>query len=488
MFLTSPHSNKFDRRFWIFLSVVTILRLIVALFLGPAPQETYYWNYAQHPALSYFDHPPITAYLIRLFAGLFGNNAFALHFTAIFISVVLSIVMYRFIAGLFDKRVAFWSVLASSTAFIFALGSIIITPDGPLLLFWILFMMAFYHAIIYNKLKWWLISGIFLGAALSSKYTATFAALSAIIYLVTSHDKRRYLLTFGPYIMALAAIVVFTPVIVWNIQNDWASFSFQSSRRATEAVGFRFDYLGAFIGTQFAMLGLFLMPIFIRGLTRAIIFYKNDTVKFLLSFSLPIILFFGACSPFVYIKMNWIVPAYMSGIALAVYFLFEAKNKLWITYAKFALAFSIALTAAAHIMIFIPSIGLGKADTINGWSDLAIKIQAVRKKMQSSPEPLICGYEYKTASELKFHLPDRPETVSNNVVGENGLAYDYWSDPDTLIGRDCIFVYDSRNRYSGKLGKYFQRVERDQIFTVTRGNKKITDYYVFRCYNYRGVK
>ncbi len=483
-----PLSNNYDRRFWIFIITVTLLRLVVALFLGAAPQETYYWNYSQHPALSYFDHPPITAYMIRLFTGFLGNNAFALHFTAIFISVILSMVMYRFVAGLFDKRVAFWSVLASSTAFIFALGSIIITPDGPLLLFWLLFMMAFYQAATNNELKWWLISGIFLGAALSSKYTAAFAALGAITYLAISPDRRKYLRTTGPYIMALTALIVFMPVIVWNIQNDWASFRFQSSRRAAEAVRFRFDYLGAFIGTQLAMLGLFLMPIFIWGLVKAIKLFSNDIAKFLLSFSLPLILFFGACSPFVYVKMNWIAPAYISGIALAVCFLFETKNKLWIAYAKFALVFSITLSIVAHVLIFIPAVGLGKADTINGWPELAAKIRAVQATMDSQSIPFICGYEYKTASQLKFHLPGHPETVSNNIVGENGLAYDFWCNPDTLIGRDCIFIYDSRNRYSGKLGKYFQRVERDQIFTVTRGNKKITDYYIYRCYNYRGVK
>lgn len=488
MSLTLPPSNNYDRRFWIFITAITVFRLIVAFFLGAAPQEAYYWNYSQHPALSYFDHPPITAYMIRLFTGLFGNNAFALHFTAIFISVILSIVMYRFVSTLFDKRVAFWSVIASSTAFIFALGSIIVTPDGPMLLFWLLFMMAFYQAANSDSLKWWLISGIFLGAAFSSKYTACFAGLGALIYLAISPERHKYLLTTGPYLMALTALIVFMPVIVWNIQNDGASFRFQSSHRAAEAVRLRFDYLGAFIGTQFAMLGLFLMPVFIWGVAHAIRLIKNPIFQFFLCFTVPLIVFFAAISPLVYVKMNWIAPAYLSGIALAVYFTFASQNRFWFAYAKFALIFSIVLTAAAHILVFIPLVGFGKADTIHGWSELAAQVRGVQETMNSQPGLFICGYEYKTASELKFCLPGQPEIVSNNIVGENGLAYDYWCDPDTLIGRDCIFVYDLRNPFKGQFGRYFQRVERDRIFTVTRGNKKITEYYIYRCYNYRGVK
>ncbi|NLI14692.1 MAG: glycosyltransferase family 39 protein [candidate division Zixibacteria bacterium] len=488
MFSTLLRSNDYDRRFWIFITAATCLRLIVAFFLEPAPQETYYWNYTQHPALSYFDHPPIAAYLIRFFTELFGDNQFALHFTAVFISIILSITMYRFLADLFGKRVAFWSVLATSTAFIFALGSIIITPDGPLLLFWMLFMMSFYRAVKENTLKWWLIGGLFLGLALSSKYTAVFAGFGAMIYLAIGPERRKYLSSSGPYLMIAAAMLVFLPVIVWNVQNDFASFQFQTGRRAAEAVRFRFDYLGAFIGIQFAMLGLFLMPAFIWGVVKAIKLIKNPVFQFFLCFIIPLIIFFGALAPWVYIKMNWIAPAYLSGAVLAVYFVFDSKSKRWLNYSKYALIFSIFLTISAHILIFIPAIGLGKADTIHGWSELAVRVQDVRNKMNSFEEPFICGYEYKTASELKFHLPNHPEIVSNNIVGENGLAYDYWCEPDTLIGRDCIFVYDSRYRFNGRLGKYFQRVERDGILTINRGNKKITDYYIYRCYNYRGAK
>jgi 4-amino-4-deoxy-L-arabinose transferase-like glycosyltransferase len=461
----------------------------MAFILGPAPQEAYYWNYAQHPALSYFDHPPMTAYLISFFTIVFGDNSFGIHFTAIFISIALSIVLYYFIAALFDKRTAFWTVLASSTAFIFALGSIIITPDGPLLLFWLLFMMAFYRAASQNDLKWWFISGIFLGAAMTSKYTAAFTGLGAAIYILASPQRRRHLVSIGPYLMVAAAFVVFLPVIVWNYQNDWTSFCFQSSRRAAEAVRFRFDYLGAFIGTQIAMLGVFLMPVFIWGLTKSVRrIFDDDRLRFLLCFSIPMIAFFSVLSPFVYIKMNWLAPAYLAGAALAVYFFLDCESRIWLIFGKIALAFSLVLTLLVHVLIISPYIGIGKADTINGWPELADKAQSIQQEMSATNQPFICGYEYKTASELKFYLPGHPEIVSNAIVGENGLAYDFWSNPDTLVGRDCIFVYDSRNRYRGKLEDYFQKVDEPQIVTTSRGSRKITDYYIYRCYNYRGVK
>ena len=40
------------------------LRFFSAIVVDLSPQEAYYWNYARHPALSYFDHPPMVARVI----------------------------------------------------------------------------------------------------------------------------------------------------------------------------------------------------------------------------------------------------------------------------------------------------------------------------------------------------------------------------------------------------------------------------------------
>ena len=38
-------------------------------------QEAYYWTYAQHPDLAYFDHPPIVAWLIWIGTHVFGDGS-----------------------------------------------------------------------------------------------------------------------------------------------------------------------------------------------------------------------------------------------------------------------------------------------------------------------------------------------------------------------------------------------------------------------------
>ena len=56
--------------------VSVLLRLCYAASVELLPEETYYWNYSQHLALGYLDHPPMVAWLIRAGTTLFGDHAF----------------------------------------------------------------------------------------------------------------------------------------------------------------------------------------------------------------------------------------------------------------------------------------------------------------------------------------------------------------------------------------------------------------------------
>src|SRR5512137_818868 len=130
-----------NKKFWLFLTVITAARLVYAALLPLAPQEAYYWNYSRHLALSYFDHPPMAAYFIRL-TTLLGTSAFCVHLAAIILSVIMTIAIYRLATLLFDDWVGLWSAVVINLVFIYALGALIITPDNPMLLFWVLSMIA----------------------------------------------------------------------------------------------------------------------------------------------------------------------------------------------------------------------------------------------------------------------------------------------------------------------------------------------------------
>jgi len=84
--------------------------------------------------------------------------------------------------------------------------------------------------------EWWAATGLCAGLALFSKYPAVLTIGGAFLYLLTCRGHRHWLMRPEPYVAATLALVVFSPVLIWNATHRWASFAFQGDR----AAGLRF--------------------------------------------------------------------------------------------------------------------------------------------------------------------------------------------------------------------------------------------------------
>jgi 4-amino-4-deoxy-L-arabinose transferase-like glycosyltransferase len=481
---------SFNKRFYSFLGTITLVRLIYAIILPLAPQEAYYWNYSRHPALSYFDHPPMASYVIRL-TTLLGTSAFSIHLAAILISIVMTIAIYRLASLLFDEWVGFWSAVVINLVFIYALGALIITPDNPMLLFWVLSMIACIKIDRGERPVWWLLLGIFIGAGFVSKYPIVFAGFGALLFFLSSRERRRWFTTPWPYISLLAAFVVALPVIYWNYTHNWASFVFQTSRRAGEMSQFRFDYFFGYIGTILGIYGFIPIPLLVAGMwssLKNVIKTKAANQTLLVVFSLPLVLFLLPVATRSWVKMNWTAPAFIGWfIAAVAYYRANAPGQRWIrVWGKVGMAFLLVSIVVIHILAPLPGLYLGKGDYYAGWKDLAGGIESIRAEM---PMPcFIAGSEYKISSELAFYLKGHPETVGANVIGQPALQYDYWANPDTLLGYNGIYISDCSNcpGFTDELKQYFKHVSEPLVFPIKKGGKKVRDYYIYLCYNYTG--
>jgi len=524
--------------FYLILST-TIFRLIYVNIPNLAPQEAYYWNYSRHLALSYFDHPPILAWSIYLFTHIGTQSAFFVRIECVLISAGLTYLTYIIGKSLFDAKVGFYSALLLNCILIFSLGAIIATPDTPMIFFWVLSFYFFTKLIITQKGKWWYLLGISTGLGLLSKYTAVFIVVSVFCYLVLSKQNRRWLLTKEPYLALILAFVVFLPVIIWNAQNHWVSFLFQSSRRAGELGSFSsrhfFGYFGAQIGVVSPLIYFSLIYTMIKSgiwglggenllllpphpsplpkgereqdaesslhpIPRGYEPYGtyqgergllNGKERFLLCFcwSFPIIFLFTLVATIYWVKMNWVSAGYFSAsiASVALFFHFQEKGRKWVkAWGKIALIVSLIFVAIAHILPLVKFIPVSSSiDTITGWKELAQRVEEERGKMREGT--FVVGYGYKVPSEIAFYAS--LETYSNNMVGENGLQFDFWSKPGEFLGRDAIFVYDQRERYKDpeRLKNFFASVEVQESLKIYRGGRVLTTFHIFRCFDYQGI-
>jgi len=233
-------------------AATTLLHLVYAGFVGLTPQEAYYWSWSRRLALSYYDHPPLAAWTIRLTTSLLGDTARGIRAAAALHGALFA--AFLFLAGrrLFGERAALLALGFALLAPITGLGQVIITPDVPLLSGWVAALYFTARALDEEDGRWLLAAGVAAGFAALGKYTAFILLPQILLALLLDPRGRRMLASPWPWLGAALAAAVFSPVLLWNADRGWVSLLFQSSGR-TSTFGFKPVLVGRFVGLQAAM-------------------------------------------------------------------------------------------------------------------------------------------------------------------------------------------------------------------------------------------
>jgi 4-amino-4-deoxy-L-arabinose transferase-like glycosyltransferase len=470
----SPEAAAF-----LLVALSTLLHLAYAGTIPLAPQEAYYWQYARHPALSYFDHPPAAAWTIRAFTRLLGESERTVRLAALAWSSVFC--LFLFLAGrrLFGPRVALWVTATMLVTPFFSLGQTIITPDGPLVAAWIAAFYFTVRAIQEERGAWLLAAGVATGVAGLSKYTGFLLAPQILLALLLDPRGRRLLATAWPWVGLLLAAAVFSPVVAWNAGHGWASFGFQFARRGHE-MSLEPVLVGRFLGLQALVVSPLLFLALLAAMGASVRRARDPALRLCAIFSVPMMAMWLVVSPFHWVKMNWAVPAYPTAL-LALIALYAERPRRW----RSAMIATVSVAALGSLyltlMPLVPSLPFpARDDTTAGWRDLAARVEAERG---TGPDALpVVGCFYRTASTLAWNLPGRPQTFSSNAFGQPGLQYDFWTDPTTLVGREVLVVEDDRDA-----GWCDARAERCSPLVplspleVFRAGKRVTTFRLWRC-------
>ena len=471
-----------------------LFRLILLPFMGLMPQDAYYYLYGQNLSLSYFDHPGMIGYLLRIFTEIFGQSIFTIKFTDFIITTLTILSFYKLASYFLSKqKLARAIVLLASTIFVSIL-SFNSTPDVPLLLFWTLSLICLYKAIFEEKKWFWILGGITMGLAFNSKYTALLLQIGLIAFLVFSNKYRKLFLSPWFWISLLLSVAVTFPVWYWNCQNEFASFAFQSSERTSSISEFKIspkNFFGA-IGHQMFLLLPVLFLIFItftyKYVKRALIKFKIPQAKtlFLLAFFIPTFVGFFSLTPIYWVKLNWMMPSYITGIILAGMFI---NKKLLKTQIIFSIVFHI-LVSAQILFYLVP---IKSDDTWVGWKELASEIETLPEKKINTF--VFSNDNYKTSACLNFFMDEK--VYAQNIIGLPALHFDYLGDNLALLNtKNAIFI-DSDKRFKNDklkgtqnpiLNKYFDKVIELAPIIIKINNKESRKFWVFFCTNYQYKK
>src|SRR4051812_31030737 len=211
------------------------LRLVAAAYTPLTFDEAYYWTWSKHLAGGYYDHPPMVAVLIRLGTLIAGDTELGVRLVSILLALPMSFAVYRCTELLFGgRRVAATAAILLNVTLMAAVGTMIVTPDAPLLVASSLVLFFLAKLLATGRGAWWLAVGAAVGLALLSKYTALFFGPAILVWLIAVPKLRRWLISPWPYLGGALAFAMFSPVILWNADHRWVSFLKQFGRARIE--------------------------------------------------------------------------------------------------------------------------------------------------------------------------------------------------------------------------------------------------------------
>ncbi|HQR30813.1 MAG TPA: glycosyltransferase family 39 protein, partial [Anaeromyxobacteraceae bacterium] len=348
----------------------SLLHLAYAGLVPLTPQEAYYWQYARHPALSYFDHPPAAAWTIRAFTLLLGETERVVRLAAVSWSAVFCLFFYLSGRRLLEGRGALAALAVMLVTPFFSLGQTIITPDGPLVAGWIAAFYFTVRALQDDRPAWLLAAGLATGVASLGKYTGFLLLPQILAALLLDRRGRRMLATPWPWAGAALALLVFSPVVIWNATHGWASFGFQFGKRGQE-MHLEPVLVGRFLGLQALVVSPLLFLVLLASMAVAAARWREERMRLLALFSVPMMALWVVVSPFHWVKMNWAVPVYPTALLAAVA-IYQARPDRWRGLAVATVSLAAFSALYLTLMPLVPWLPFpARADTMAGWKALA---------------------------------------------------------------------------------------------------------------------
>ncbi|MDQ3950811.1 MAG: glycosyltransferase family 39 protein, partial [Gemmatimonadota bacterium] len=282
------------------------------------------------------------------------------------------------------------------------------------------------------SLAWWVVAGAAAGAAMASKYTGILVPVGVFGALVARPGLRPRLAEPGPYIACAVAALVVVPVLAWNAGHDWMSLGFQlrhglAGRARGTLIGRELEMIGG----QAGLVSPILFALLVAAVWRAFRRPASDEQFLLAVVASVCFAFFMVSALRKPVEANWPALAYVPAIPLLASAAFGDRGWRWFR-AGWILAAALTLIIYAHAIGSILPIPARKDPIARsaGWDGLARATEAVRDSVAPSSGrqggAVHVGAErYQDASELAFHMRDRPRTFSLNLAGRQN-QYDLW--------------------------------------------------------------
>ncbi len=467
---------------------VTALRVLILNLtdLNLGPDEAQYWFWSTELAAGYYSKPPMIAWIIAGSTAICGDGEACVRTASPLLYGLAALFVFGAARLLYGVRAAFWSALFFILLPGISLSAALITTDVPLLCFWAMATYGLAYMLQKAPAEARLaaaLTGVARRRAQRSKDAGAELLLGRRGASVFDRRVRAHVLGLNGLILIVAALVVFSPNIVWNLHHGFATVSHTAYNAGLGGKMFNFDRLAEFFGAQFIVFHPILMGVILAGLIVGLRRArwpqaKNDDIV-LLAISLPVIaigLTIGFLSK---ANANWAAPAYVGLSIVAAVWLLRVEAKRWMI-ATIAVSVVVAagLYTAAVSPRFIDMIGQSNAfKLLRGWNTQGPAIVRAAREggfealLAEDREDMASMLYYTRASGLPILMwtPDKAHPTDHFQMSKS-----YAGAPDRVL-------FLTRRDDSGDVTAHFATAQEIEINSIRIGRKKGED--VFRTFH-----
>ena len=359
-------------------------------------------------------HPPLSAFFPEIFYQLFRNQDWAYYLLSQIFIISSFVVIFKLAKEfLKNETYALISVFLLEGIYFYNFTTPEFNVNVCQIPFWSLTAYFSWQSFKNDKIKNWILLGLFAALGVLSKYLFIYLLAGIKLFFIYYLIKNKKF-NFKYFIPIIVFLVVLSPHLLWLVENDYKTITYGLKRTGLESATFlnHFIYPIKFTLKQIGTLLPFFILLSLILKNSKFRFNQNDEKSIFLTFVtfVPILLMFITSLIFAAnIRTMWMTPFYLF---FGLFFIYHFKTSINLNFLKkfmFSFLFIFILSPATYLYV---SISKDNKRTDYPGKEIAHLVQNRWDKNFVNNIAIVVGDEW-LAGNLSYHLQSRPQWFNN---------------------------------------------------------------------------
>ncbi len=378
-------------------------------------------------------HPPLSAFFLEVFYKIFGRQDWAYYLLSQIFVVFSFFVVFKLAKKFLKSEIhALFSVLLLEGIYFYNFTTPEFNVNVCLIPFWSLTIYYFWQSLKDDKVKNWVLFGLFAALGVLSKYLFIYLLIGIVIFIFFKLKKSKKKFNFKYFIPILVFLLMLTPHLIWLMNNDYKTIAYGLKRTSFEEYSFSNHLL---YPLKFTLKQIGILVPFFALLSLIISKFKfkfkfnfgDEKLVYLTSVTLiPILLILLTSLIFgMNIRTMWMTPFYLFFGLLLIY-IYETKINLS-HLKRFLIIFLFIFILSPTAYLYV-SLSKDNKRTDYPGREIARLVQTKWNKNFINKISIVVGDEW-LGGNLSYHLQSRPLWFNNlspelkNLKLDGGVIY-----------------------------------------------------------------